>query len=127
MEVVRWANEAESDTMEVSVGGLGGFFNFKAHGMRWNDYLAQMDEADHPRLEAIRRKVLADNIREPGDWHQREGYPVFDDGTIGSFSFRAWGDLLAAIWSEQDNLDYNYMNFYYLEGTSKEDKLKEKK
>ena len=39
--------------------------------------------------------------------------PVFDDGTVGSFSFRAWGDLMAAIWNTEENTNkYSYMDFY---------------
>jgi hypothetical protein len=41
-----------------------------------------------------------------------EGVPVFEDETISTFSYRAWGDLLSAIWSEEENKDYNYMAFY---------------
>ncbi len=37
---------------------------------------------------------------------------MFNDGTAGMFSFRAWGDLMAAIWAEHENRDYGYMDFY---------------
>jgi hypothetical protein len=39
--------------------------------------------------------------------------PVFDDGTVGGFSFRAWGDLLAAVWNTAEGTTkYSYMSFY---------------
>lgn len=51
------------------------------------------------------------NIRRGGDWHQ-DNVPLFDDGNTIAYSMRAWGGLLADIWSEVDGKDYNYMDFY---------------
>ena len=31
---------------------------------------------------------------------------------VGKFSFRAWGDLMAAIATVKDGKDHNYMEFY---------------
>jgi hypothetical protein len=31
---------------------------------------------------------------------------------VATFSYRGWGDIMAAIWSEEENKDYNYMDFY---------------
>ena len=46
--------------------------------------------------------------------HQNDdhGVPKSDDDTVGLFSFRSWGDLMAAIWSEEEDKDYDYLNFY---------------
>ena len=108
MEVVDWSG---GPTGKESIGWLGGFF---AHGMRWPDYLETMglhgDALE--RVEAIRRAVIRDDVRRGGDWHQTEGMPVFDDGTHAMFSMRAWGDLLAAIWSTELDTDLSYMSFY---------------
>ena len=38
--------------------------------------------------------------------------PLFSDGKVATFSFRGWGDLMAAIWSEAEDKDYGYMDFY---------------
>jgi hypothetical protein len=38
--------------------------------------------------------------------------PVFDDGAIATFSFRAWGDLMAAIWADTDGRRHGYMDYY---------------
>ena len=53
-------------------------------------------------------------VRRGGDWHQdaKDGVPVFDDGAVGRFTWRAWGHLLAAIWSAEDRCTYTYMDFY---------------
>jgi hypothetical protein len=101
------SEEHEKFNYEVSIGGLGGFFK---EGMRWNYYICNFDKKDY--YEAIREYVIKNNIKQGGDWHQIEGIPLFSDNTVGSFSFRAWGDLLAAIWSEYENKDYCYMDFY---------------
>lgn len=82
--------------------------------MRWKDYLQSHHEDGHPYLEAVRAAVLQLRLRRGGDWHQTDerGAPVFSDGTAATFSFRAWGDLLAAVWSEAEGKDYSYMDFY---------------
>jgi hypothetical protein len=131
-KVERWISyEKASDGMPESLlGGPGGFFNGFASGggMRWKDYLDGGEEW-REYAEALRAEVLRLGLRKDGAWHQGddEGVPVFDDGTVALFSFRAWGDFLAAVWSEHDGLDYNYMDFYCCDGgdgTTKEQALK---
>lgn len=39
------------------------------------------------------------------------GCPVFSDGTVSRMSFRAWGDFMAAVWSEEEDKDYCYVDF----------------
>ncbi len=63
-------------------------------------------------IEALRKKIIADNIKCAGDIHQDKMVPLFNDNTVGLFSWRAWGDLMAAIWSEEENKDYCYLQFY---------------
>ena len=109
--VVRWAGQDETMDMPCSIGGLGGWFE---KGMRWKDYIEVIEPELLPYAEAIRESVIRNNIRYTG-WdhqHRKDGVPVFDDGTVGSFSFRAWGDIMAAIWSDVDDCDYSYMDFY---------------
>lgn len=122
MKVVRWTSGDEE--LEVSFGSMGGWFNAghihpdlaaKGYfGHRWSDYIEGMDAKGLAYAEALRASILERECREGGDWHQNdeEGTPVFSDGTCASFSFRAWGDLLAAVWSEEHDLDYTYMDFY---------------
>lgn len=124
MRVERWISYEEAAKKKESIGGLGGMFNAghifgdeRKKGMRWKDYLAIYYEAGQSYAEAIRASVLERNIWEAGDWHQEsgEGAPLFEDGTAATFSFRAWGDLMAAIWSERYDRDYHYMDFYYID------------
>lgn len=114
MKVIDWVSREDTQNLESSVGGLGGFFNWERKGMRWKDYLGQHDSKEHPHLEALRESIVEKDIRFGGDWHQNadQGVPLFEDNTVGSFSFRAWGDLLAAVWSEHEDQDYDYMDFY---------------
>ena len=99
---------------EQSLGWLGGWFNFEETGQRWKDYLEAFHPVAHPYLEAVRESVLEKSLRLTGQDHQQsdEGEPKFSDGKVLSLSYRAWGDLMAAIWSEKENKDYNYMDFY---------------
>ena len=93
-------------------GGLGGWFT---DGMRWKDYAETHTEEGLRYAEALREAILLRKIKATGSEHQNgsELVPVFSDGTIATFSFRAWGDLLAAVWSEKENKDYHYMSFYW--------------
>ncbi len=104
--VEEWGHEGGRD---VSVGGMGGFVN----GHSFDEYEEEFPEGCHVYLRAIRDAVVKGRMRHGGDWHQNGGAPIFSDGTVGSFTFRAWGDLLAAIWNTEENAaKYGYMDFY---------------
>jgi hypothetical protein len=121
--VVAWISDDDTGEREVALGGWGGWFGFdreendekrgKVHH-RWKDYVEDLPPECVPYAEALREACVKHNIRITGLQHQNEanGVPVFSDGKIGSFSFSAWGDLMAAIWSEAENRDHNYMDFY---------------
>ena len=83
-----------------------------------SDFLKEFNEDAHPYFEAMRAAILKKKIRQGGFWHQSsddKGMPLFEDDTVGSFTFRAWGDVMAAIWAEQDGKDYNYVSFAWSE------------
>jgi hypothetical protein len=115
MRVERWVSYPEAEVMSAGLGGMGGFFGWERE-MRWQDYLDAFSFTDKQleRLEALRAEIVRRGLKEGGDWHQYSdcGVPVFSDGTVGDYSFRAWGDLLAAIWSEEEDKHYTYMDFY---------------
>ena len=113
MKVIDWLNTEEiTETMPVSIGGLGGWFNWESKGMRWKDYIESRSKEVVPYAEAIRESVLRYGFKFGGDDHQNYYIPLFEDGTIGCFGYRSWGDLMAAIWSEEEDKDYSYMDFY---------------
>jgi hypothetical protein len=112
---VQWSDTHE----EAPIGGMGGWFNSGKvhhndnHGhtlQTYKDVCVNKDGAEHFRV--LRKAIIEHGIRRGGDWHQEEGVPLFSDGTVAQFSYRAWGDLLAAIWSEEDGEEYTYMDFY---------------
>lgn len=112
--VIRWTSYDKVEPSPRNIGGWGGFF---AKGMRWEDYIDNFDDETAwkiPYFEVLRREIIEKKIRHCGQWHQSslEGAPIFIDGTTGLFSYRAWGDLMAAIWSTEENRDYGYMDFY---------------
>jgi hypothetical protein len=48
-----------------------------------------------------------------GAEHQHQGItPVFSDGRHFAMTFRAWGDFMAAVWSEEEDRNMSYMDFY---------------
>ena len=111
LTVVEWVNEESLDKdAECSVGGLGGWVD----GETWDEYIACFTDGARPYLEAIREAVVRDGLRVTGEDHQHRDYtPVFSDGTYGGFSYRAWGDMMAAIWNtEEPGAGHSYMTFY---------------
>lgn len=111
MKVALMTNYDKAKELKISIGGFGGFFG---KGMRWADYIGRLHKESIVYAECIRAYVIENNIKKGGDWHQSDehGVPIFDDGTSGVFSYRAWGDIMAAIWSEKECRDYSYMDFY---------------
>ena len=117
MKVKDWISheEAERDKYEEApCGTFGGWFNFDEKDLRWKDYLAIWEPQVVPYIEAIRESVIRKGLRLTGEQHQysSRGVPMFEDNTVGMYTYRGWGDLMAAIWSEEEDKDYNYMDFY---------------
>lgn len=111
--VKEWVSHNEAEIYTVSCGGVsGGWFNRSNEGHRWKDYIKTFDDNVKLYLEAIRKEVIDNNLKFGGNTHREEMTPLFSDDTIGRFSYRAWGDLMAAIWSEEENKDYDYTYFY---------------
>ena len=111
MKVTKWVSYGDAEGLDDHCGGMGGFFD---HGMRWKDYVKAFKEEARPYLEALREAIIDKGLRITGSQHQHspDGVPIFDDGSCGTFSYRAWGDLMAAVWSEVEDKDYCYMDFY---------------
>lgn len=111
--VIGWIDYDDiEEGFEEAIGGLGGWFT---DGMRWKEYSDIYTEEGIPYAEALRAAILDRGLKCTGRQHQNDSrmVPVFSDGTYASFSYRAWGDLMAAVWSEQEGKDYHYMDFYY--------------
>jgi hypothetical protein len=113
LKIVKWiTNEEAQDKGENGLGGMGGFFE---NGMRWKDYKEQYVDEVYPMLETLRKSIIKNRIYWTGKAMQNNGYktvPLWSNGKVDTYSWRAWGDLMAAVWSEEDNTDYDYMSFY---------------
>ena len=110
--VIGWVSHGSVELLDLpDLGGWGGWIE---HGQRWADYIDDIEAAKTPYFEALRQAILARGLRRGGDWHQNSagGVPVFDDGSVATFTYRAWGDLLAAVWADADGRDYSYVDFY---------------
>lgn len=110
--VIGWVSYGSIELLDLpDLGGWGGWIE---RGQRWADYIDDIEAAKTPYFEALRQDILARGLRRGGDWHQNSaaGVPVFDDGSVATFTYRAWGDLLAAIWADADCRDYSYVDFY---------------
>lgn len=114
MKVLRMIGDEEIEILGAKNSGFGGMGGFFDNGMRWKDYLDAWEEKGQEYAEACREYIIENEIKYTGMENQDSGKDcfLFDDNTFASFSFRAWGDLLAAIWSEAENTDHNYMHFY---------------
>ena len=112
IKVEKFIKYDEASKKEQSLGGLGGFFD---NGMRWKEILDCYTEEGQKYCEALRKYIVENKIKRGGDFHQSDeegGAPLFSDGTTATFSYRAWGDFMAGVWSEEENKDYTYMSFY---------------
>ena len=111
MKVVDWISYDESEKHEASIGGLGGWVD----GEKWDEYIDGIRDDVKEYYEALRTAIVALGLHYTGAAHQDadDGVPLFSDDTIGSFSYRAWGDLMAAIWNTEEDGNYSYMSFYY--------------
>lgn len=119
VEWMAWADVTDEFMDETGAHDVGTWGGFMSEDMRWDDYIANVETTVRNVYEAIRLSVVKNWIWEGGDWHQRsdKGVPFItaeDDSTyVALFSMRAWGDLMAAIWSTFCDKGFHYMDFYY--------------
>lgn len=112
--VVEWVSDEVVEDKDHVLSWLGGWFNLPESGHRWKDYLENFKDEVHPYLEAVRKEILERGLCVTGKDHSssEDGVPKFSDGKYLCLSWRAWGDLMAAIYSEKEDRDYSYMDFY---------------
>lgn len=65
-------------------------------------------------VQLIGEEVIKYGYCFSGQEHQNAstGVPVFSDGTCLRASMRAWGQIMAAIYSVLDGVELSYMDFY---------------
>jgi len=100
-----WVSYDEAETMNesgaVDIGGVGGIAK---RSNVWPDYLQWWAPEARKHHNALRICIRRRGLMRGGFWHQDggEGVPVFTDGAVGTFSCRAWGDLMACVWNQED-------------------------
>jgi hypothetical protein len=111
ISVVDWISPEESTDKECTFGTLGGWFG---ENDTWQSYLEALEPEYRQYAIAVKDSVIERNHFITGEQHQYNdnGVPLFSDGTIGSFSFRGWGDLMAAIANCADGKPHQYMEYY---------------
>ena len=64
--------------------------------------------------DALKEEFYGTGMKYSGEYHQHsgKGVPLFSDGTVCRRSYRAWGAIMARIWTELDEVNYKYMDFY---------------
>mgnify|MGYP003424579662 FL=1 len=119
-ELITCSDESFSGLTENKLGGMGGWFNgHMIHKPKesivnhtWQDYLDTLeDDQTRDYAEAFKAYILNNNIKECAPWHQSIGVPLFEDDTYSTFSYRAWGDIMAAIYTSEEN-PIHYMEYY---------------
>ena len=80
------------------------------------EYPSKNIESEEVReiVQLIGDEVVRNGYAFSGQEHQNAltGVPVFSDGTCLRASMRAWGQIMAAIYSAVEGLDLSYMDFY---------------
>jgi hypothetical protein len=107
MKVVDWISYDDVEGREEAVGSCGGV----AEKLTRATYLAAWRPEAHPYIEAI-WTALDELGPIDGTTHQESRCPVFDDGKVGAFSMRGWGDLVSAWWNDRHpDVAVNYCEF----------------
>ena len=119
LKIVDWiTHDAAEGKEENGLGSMGGWFGKDEKGWnvghRWEDYKESYIKDAWPLLEELRRAIIERRIKCTGEMHQNGALavPLWSNGKVDTYSFRAWGDLMAAVWSTEDNKNYSYMDFY---------------
>ena len=65
-------------------------------------------------LELLRKEILEKKYCFSGTTHQYSstGVPVFSDGTCLRCSMRAWGLIMAQVYSDVHGINLSYLDFY---------------
>jgi hypothetical protein len=102
--VVKWISYKEAESKERKPIHKDDFFYSDDHKEK---------KERNQYYNALKESIIKNKIRFSGTWHQNDphGAPLFSDGTSATWSMRAWGCILAGIWSDIDGVDYDYVDF----------------
>ena len=80
-------------------------------GLTLAEYGQESDWRNPAYEQELTRVIREQKIMVSGAQHQQSFIPEFEDGTHLLYSWRAWGGLMADIWSAPGEV-YDYMDFY---------------
>lgn len=111
IKVINWISYEEAQKKNKKLSGIDGFFT---SSMNWQEYLNMCQPEQKIYIDALKTAIIKEKIKKAGDWHQwsNEGVPLFSDGVVITFSWRSWGNLLAAMWEIEEGKSYDYIDFY---------------
>ena len=91
---------------------MGGYFGFNKVMDGQKDYFDDIKQEYKKYFEALRKEIIQKKLVIDGSMHDKNYVPVFSDGKVGHFTYRGWGDLMAAIWTDKLKENFSYMDFY---------------
>ena len=67
----------------------------------------------HDYIKVLQEEIIRNKIKLTGEEHQysNKGVPLFSDNRVFKCSFRKWGRIMSQIWSLEEGVNYNYMDF----------------
>lgn len=66
--------------------------------MKVEDFVHRYGEEARKYVKALLSYLKEHKVKISGFEHQLNGVPLYNDSTVSRFSFRAWGDVMSAIW-----------------------------
>lgn len=112
--IVDWIASDDIPENAPIIGGMGGWVD----GEDWHTFSAQLKKGELPYYNALKTYIKANDLWNGGFWHESEGCPVFEDGTVISCSYRAWGDIMAAVHNSiERSHPYSYYDFAWEDGS----------
>lgn len=109
MIVNKWLTENEARLYDKECKLIVRDKNFEC-GDRWSNYTNQWQPEQIERLEALRDYIDKHNVKAISK-DKTYMNPKFSDGFLLMFNFRMWANLLAAVWAEKEDFNYNYTAF----------------
>ena len=80
----------------------------------------ESNDSDERYYGVLKEECIKNNIKLSGEEHQYSdhGVPLFSDNKVYTATWRGWGETMASVWSEVEDFDYNYLDFYGGKGSN---------
>lgn len=105
-----YINEDGSNDYDMNNDTVIPIFGGDSSNPTWDEYLSGWFEDIQPKIKAMRQCIEDNDLIGVGaNQICNDIYFKFEDGTIITFSWRAWGDLMQAIVNKREG----YMTYYF--------------